>query len=211
MIYKLIVKTYRFFQFLVLDFKKFIAKKNFISNCEVGINFECVGSSKCINLTGSKDSIKIGDNCEICGHLIAEELGKIKIGNFSTIRANSRLFAVNSIEIGNFVIISNNVTIYDNNNHPTDPLKRIEMCKSGFSSELWRAKHSESAPISIGDNVWIGERVSILKGVSIGKGAIIGMGAIVTKDVPEYSIVAGVPARVMKYIYQDGSDEHIKK
>lgn len=55
-----------------------------------------------------------------------------------------------------------------------------------------------SAPISIGNHVWIGQRATILKGVSIGDGAIIASGAIVTKNVPANSIVAGVPAKVIK-------------
>jgi len=74
------------------------------------------------------------------------------------------------------------------------------MSKSGFYGDAWSAKHSSSAPIIISDNVWIGERATILKGVSIGQGAIVAMGSVVTKDVPDYSIVAGNPARIVKYL-----------
>lgn len=52
--------------------------------------------------------------------------------------------------------------------------------------------------MTIGDDVWIGTRVIILPGVSVGKGAIIGAGAVVKKDVPEYAVVAWVPAKVIK-------------
>lgn len=58
---------------------------------------------------------------------------------------------------------------------------------------------SISKPVIIGDDVWIGARSIILKGVRIGKGAVIAAGAVVSKDVPEYAIVGGVPARVIKY------------
>lgn len=58
---------------------------------------------------------------------------------------------------------------------------------------------SVSKPVVIGDDVWIGARSIILKGVHIGKGAVIAAGAVVTKDVPEYAIVGGVPAKVIKY------------
>ena len=74
------------------------------------------------------------------------------------------------------------------------------MSKSGFYGDLWHAKHADHAPIKICDNAWIGERALILKGVTIGRGAIIAMGAVVTKNVPDYAVVAGNPASVVKYV-----------
>ena len=52
--------------------------------------------------------------------------------------------------------------------------------------------------INIGNNVWIADNVTLLSGVSIGDGAVIGAGAVVTKDIPAYSVAAGVPAKVIK-------------
>lgn len=57
----------------------------------------------------------------------------------------------------------------------------------------------EYLPISIGHDVWIGARVTIMDGVRVGNGAVIATGAVVTKDVPPYAIVGGVPARIIKY------------
>lgn len=54
-------------------------------------------------------------------------------------------------------------------------------------------------PVFIGDDVWIGTRVVIMPGVSIERGAVIGAGAIVTKDVPAFAIVGGVPAKIIRY------------
>ena len=66
----------------------------------------------------------------------------------------------------------------------------------------------EIRPVSIGNDVWIGSRVTILPGVNIGDGAIIAAGAVVTKDVPSYAIVGGVPAKLLRMRF---SKEEISK
>lgn len=147
--------------------------------------------------------ISIGHHCDICGILSCKSTGRIHIGNYTTIRGDSIVGALKDIYIGNYVIISNNVHIYDNNNHSTSPLKRINMCISGFYSDLWNWKHSDSSPIYIDDNVWIGERATILKGVRIGRGSIVASNSVVVKDVPSFAIVAGNPANVVKYLEKD--------
>lgn len=73
----------------------------------------------------------------------------------------------------------------------------IPMMDQGFEEER---------PVYIGDDVWIGDRVTVLPGVHIGNGCIIAAGAVVTKDVPEYTVAAGVPARVVKE-RRNGDDE----
>lgn len=198
----IIINGYSLVQNIANKCKTFIAKRKFITACAVGENFSCGPSSKCINNTGKKENIKVGDNCEIMAQLVAEGDASITIGSFTTMRDQTRLFAIDEITIGDYVIISNNVTIYDNNNHPTFPEMREAMSKSGFYGDLWHAKHSDHAPIKIHDNVWIGERAIILKGVTIGKGAIVAIGAVITKDVPDYAIAAGNPARIVKYLKQ---------
>ena len=67
------------------------------------------------------------------------------------------------------------------------------------------AKHPAEAPITVGNDVWIGQGVSIVRkeGLRIGDGAVIGSGAVVTKSVPDYAIVAGVPARVIRYRFPE--------
>lgn len=151
----------------------------------------------------SDSTIEIGDNCDILGILLARNGSKIKVGDCTTIRYNSLIGCVNSIEIGKNVIISNNVHIYDNNNHPTDPDIREEMCKSGFYSPMWDWSLSESAPVVIEDNVWIGERATILKGVTIGKGSIVACDSVVTHCAPPYCVIAGNPAKVVKTLRKD--------
>lgn len=84
------------------------------------------------------------------------------------------------IVIGQGTVISKGVTMRDSDNH--------ELCGA----------ESMTAPIRIGNHVWIGLNATILKGVTIGDGAVIAAGAIVTRDVPPRTLVAGVPAKVVK-------------
>ena len=58
-------------------------------------------------------------------------------------------------------------------------------------------------PVNIGNDVWIGDRALVMGGVSVGNGAVIGAGAVVTKDVPPYAIVVGVPAKVIRYRFPE--------
>lgn len=181
---------------LLNKIKRNIKKKLFYKYAEVGLNFSVGANSNCrADRTGC---IKIGKNCEVLGSLLSMENGKIEIGNYTEIRASSFVGSVESIKIGSYVIISNNVRIFDNNNHPTEPETRKEMCKNGFYGEAWRWTHSEHKPVIIEDNVWIGEKSTILKGVTIGEGAVIGCNSVVTKDIPPYSLAAGNPAKVVK-------------
>lgn len=180
--------------------KSYLKRLRFLKFCTIGHGFTCGPHSNCSNESGSRGAIIIGDYVEIMGSLLVCGEGKIKIGTRSTIRFGSHIESLNSVAIGDYVIISNNVTISDNNNHPTDPSDRRQMLETGFYGDLWHWRHSSSASVSIGNNVWIGHHSTILKGVSIGDGCIIACHAVVTRDVPPYSIVAGNPARVVKLL-----------
>ena len=69
----------------------------------------------------------------------------------------------------------------------------------------WTEAHEEDVlrPVSIGNDVWIGARVIVLGGVTIGNGAVIGAGSVVTRDVPPYAVVAGTPARLIRYRFEE--------
>lgn len=103
---------------------------------------------------------------------------KFRSGFFNS---NIKIRCHEKIEIGENVAISHDVTIMDSDAH----------------EGLWEG-YEKTKPIKIGNHVWIGTRVTILKGVTIGDNAIIAAGSIVTKDVPNNTIVAGVPAKVIK-------------
>jgi acetyltransferase-like isoleucine patch superfamily enzyme len=90
--------------------------------------------------------------------------------------------------------------IYFGNNVLVGPKTVIWARDHGFNKDdlIFKQPH-KSLPITIGDDVWIGANVTILKGVTIARGAVIGAGSVVTKDIPEYAIVAGNPATIVKY------------
>ena len=110
---------------------------------------------------------------------------QIGIGDNSGIGINCRVCG--PVKIGDNVMMGPEVIVLTVS-HKYDWLD-VPMLEQG---------HKDPEPVTIGDDVWIGTRAIILPGISIGKGAIIGAAAVVTKDVPEYSIVCGNPAKVIK-------------
>ncbi len=103
------------------------------------------------------------------------------IGQFSVIGANEL------VQIGSNVMIAQNVSIRDTD-HAFERLD-IPMQKQGIITD----------PIIIEDDVWIGHGATITKGIKIETGAIVAAGAVVTKNVPPYAIVGGIPAKIIKY------------
>lgn len=179
------------------EMRRVIVKLIFLKRCHCDASLQISPRSLCHVEDGK---IEIGEKCLVYGSLYAMDQGVITIGNNTCIFENSFIGSEKSIVIGNCVIISNNVKIYDNNNHPTDPTIRHEMCKKGFFGPEWRWGKSKTEPIVIEDDVWIGERSTILKGVRIGRGSVVACNSVVTKNVPANCIVAGNPARVVKYL-----------
>jgi len=102
------------------------------------------------------------------------------------VNSGTNIFCFQDIQIGQDVAIAENVTIRDSDNH------------------VILGNSQKTAPIKIGDHVWVGMNVTILKGVTIGNNAIIAAGSVVVDDVPSNALVAGVPARVKKKDIQWG-------
>lgn len=79
----------------------------------------------------------------------------------------------------------------------------VMIVDSAFHELLDRSQRPPSQPVSIGDDVWLGAKASILPGVTIGRGAVVGTGAVVTRDVPAFAVVAGVPAKMVRQLDPD--------
>lgn len=152
------------------------------------------------HLPRSTAGLKIGQTAlrRFCGKLMLAHCGrkvniehkalfssKVSLGDYSGIGVNAKIYGTCSI--GNYVMMGEDCTVITRN-HAFDRTD-IPMMEQGFEEEK---------PVSIGNDVWIGDRVIIMPGVHIGDGCIIGAGAVVTRDVPAYSVAAGVPARVIK-------------
>lgn len=125
----------------------------------------------------------------------------VSVGNFSygdiyVLSAKS----VNKLKIGHFCSIADNVKFILNSDHPTNyvstyPFKKMILNKG--------PEAISKGDIIIEDDVWIGSSSIIMSGVKIGQGAIVAAGAVVTKDVPPYAIVGGVPAKIIKYRFDE--------
>lgn len=156
------------------------------------------------NDIGDNTKILIGDNCWVRGDLLLfNHGGEIQIGNHCFIGTDTKIWSAKKITIGNRVLISHNVNIHDNNSHSLDHKLRHEDFIHILASGLQKTNNLREAEINIGDDVWIGFNCIILKGVKIGKCAIIGAGTTIIKDVPDYAVVAGNPARIIKYLQQN--------
>lgn len=120
--------------------------------------------------------------------VMIEPSEEIKIGFGSSIQSGARL--VGNIEIGEGVLIAPNVLI-SSGSHIFDH-RSVDFIK--FQDEDFCIDR----PVSIGSDCWIGYNVTVLAGVVIGKGSIVGANSLVRNDIPPYSIVGGVPARILK-------------
>jgi lipopolysaccharide O-acetyltransferase len=117
----------------------------------------------------------------------------IRIGNGVQFNDYVHIAAIESVTIGNNVLIASKVFITDHNHGSYG--------KSGQHSSPMIAPAERplfSAPVVIGDRVWLGENVSVLPGVRIGEGVVVAANSVVTQDLPSNTIAAGIPARIIK-------------
>lgn len=141
-------------------------------------------------LLGSK-----GDNVWITAPFYVDYGENIHIGNNTEINMNCVFLDCNSITIGDNCGIGPNVQIYAVG-HPVDPQERLSTSEDENGFPFWK---SYTAPVTIGNNVWIGGGSIILPGVTIGDNTTIGAGSLVTKSIPANCLAIGSPCKVIKY------------
>ena len=162
-----------------------------------------LGKNANIGLKSSfEGSNKIGENTSFSG----------KMGRCSYIGANSVVFA----NVGRYCSIATDV-ITVSGKHPTKDwvtthpafFSTAKQCGTTYVSESCFPEKTN--PAVIGNDVWIGYGARILGGVKIGDGAIVAAGAVVTQDVPDYAIVGGVPAKVIRYRFTEEQIQKLQK
>jgi acetyltransferase-like isoleucine patch superfamily enzyme len=124
------------------------------------------------------------------GHLtVIEGLHGLEMGDYAGIGSCVHIWAHGGVIIGESALIASHVSI-------TSLTHDYEDSDSRYGDII-------SKPVIIGKSAWIGTHAVILPGITIGEGAFVGAGAVVTKDVPDYAIVTGSPAKILKYRYDD--------
>lgn len=149
------------------------------------INHTIQNSEEYDNLLKELFGDNLGENSHIIAPIAGAAFDRMKIGNNVFINSNSLLMARGGITIEDDVMLAANVQLLSNNHDEYD--RQVLLCK----------------PIHIKKGAWIGAGASILPGVTIGKHAIVGAGAIVTKDVSDYEVAVGIPAKIVKTLDKD--------
>lgn len=126
--------------------------------------------------TGERVSVQATFNCDNGKNI---SVGEDFLSNY-----NLTILDIAPVKMGHNVMIGPNVDIYTVN-HPLDAKARRHYMAQGF-------------PVTIGNDVWIGGKVSIMPGVTIGSNVVIAAGAVATKDVPDNSLIGGVPAKIIR-------------
>lgn len=156
-----------------------VAHIKFGAGCRIG---------RLVELNAPSGAIRLGERVTVGTAAIIESRGgEVRIGSRTGIGPFCVLYGHGGLEIGSDCMIASHV-VFIPENHRFDRLD-VPMREQGGTRR----------GIRVADDVWLATQVVVLDGVSIGKGAVIGAGAVVTRDIPDYAIAHGVPARVIGY------------
>lgn len=133
-----------------------------------------------------------------CGGIDSAQPPSLTLGKHCVFGYNNHITCVRSVDIGDFVLTANNVYISDNVHGYEDISRPVMQQPVVFKGA-----------VSIGSGSWIGENAAII-GARIGRNCVVGANSVVTHDVPDFSVVAGVPARVIRQ-YDPETDSWVKR
>jgi virginiamycin A acetyltransferase len=172
---------------------------NFFSNIiKFNLNFNYIG--KVVMNSQIQENVKLNIPCYIKDS---------KIENYTYIGSNSN---ISNTSIGKFCSIGKNFScglgLHPLNGISTSPMFYSTKKQNGFSL-VSRNKYEENKNITIGNDVFIGMNVTILDGVKIGNGVVVGACSFVNKDIPDYAIVGGNPAKILKYRFKENEIERL--
>ncbi len=196
-------QIYRLFKSYYLKIKDKVEIDTWIT---LKSEFNNIGANSCIQQPYhifNPKYISIGDNFRSLYNLRVEAIDKyydqtfepkIIIGNNVQFNSDCHIGAIDRVTIGNNVLIASKVFISDHS-HGTSEKLDLDIYPE-------RRKLISKGPVIINDSVWIGEGACVLSGVTVGKNSIIGSNSVVNKNVPPYSIVAGIPAKVIKSYFE---------
>ncbi len=180
--------------------------KNFILNCLILLKYLITSKKLAFNhISLNIKKSKVSEKSKIYAPALIDD---VTIDDYTYISPNAN---ISKTSIGKFNSIGPNF-ICGYGIHPLNAISTspVFYTKNGIENKSFCDNDifETRKPIIIGNDVFIGANVTVLDGVTIGNGAVIGAGAVVVKDIPAYAIAVGVPAKVIKYRFDD---EQIKK
>lgn len=160
----------------------YVARLNADVN-EMDFSVQCDGR---VQVSGTRN-VTIGKRCRLGrdNELRTINGGHIQLGNDVRLNSGCVITSYLQVKIGDFSMLGEYVSIRDAN-HGTSP------------EEIMRFQPHSSASINIGRDVWIGKGSCVLPGVTIGEGSVIGANSVVNRDIPPFTLAAGVPVKILK-------------
>jgi len=190
--------------------KNHISPDAVVSNSTVGDNVKIYKAAE-VKESMLGDYVSIGDQTivlggELEGNIAINRRNFIQQSNIGCFTYTGPNTMIRAVKMGRFCSISWNVSLGGKNHNYDNVTTSTLWAFHNMSGTKLTGKFNYGAgqkPCTIGSDVWIAANVVVLRGVTVGNGAVIGAGAIVTKDVESYSIVAGVPAKMVKKRFDD--------